>query len=440
MNHMKPYALAAALMLIPLGACSSYLTGGELTDDPNRLTSATTRQLFAATQPALWAQQASEMPRVTNMFVQYFTGSNGQYSSTNLYDIGESTTSGFYRGLYTGGGLVDYRKIQDASTAAGDKLFLGIAQVGEAFYMGTGADLFGDISYSQALKGEPPPLDGQLSVYDAMQTLLSTAITNLAAGGTGPGSSDLVYGGNAAKWTALAHTLKARFYLHTAEVRPAAYAQALAEANLGITDPANDYRTVFSGSTGEQNPWYLFDVVGRAGYLVPSTFFVNLLTTRADPRIDTYLSANRKDLSATRLDPKYSQRFVTANENLLIAAEAAYRGGDELTARGKLNAERALVPGLTPITLTVTGPALLQEILTEKYIALFQTIEAWNDYKRTCFPNVTPTKAGAKIPARFFYDAAERATNPNIPSNQPARNANDPANATDPFGNACLGQ
>ena len=34
----------------------------------------------------------------------------------------------------------------------------------------------------------------------------------------GPGPADLVYGGDPAKWLALAHTLKARFYLNTAEI------------------------------------------------------------------------------------------------------------------------------------------------------------------------------------------------------------------------------
>ena len=88
------------------------------------------------------------------------------------------------------------------------------------------------------------------------------------------------------------------------------------------------------------------------------------------------------------------------------------------------------------------GPALLREILTEKYIELFVHTQAWTDYRRTCFPNLTPTVAGLKIPGRLFYDALERQTNPSIPSaqDQPTRNEADPANATDPFGNVCLGQ
>jgi hypothetical protein len=80
------------------------------------------------------------------------------------------------------------------------------------------------------------------------------------------------------------------------------------------------------------------------------------------------------------------------------------------------------------------------------YIADFQLgEEAWNDYKRTCTPNLAPTAPGTPIPARLYYDAGERNTDTNIP--QPntgvngVRNKNDPPNATsDGTGQPCLGQ
>jgi len=61
----------------------------------------------------------------------------------------------------------------------------------------------------------------------------------------------------------------------------------------------------------------------------------------------------------------------------------------------------------------ITGAALLDSIMTEKYVALFQNIEVWSDYKRTCLPALTPylTANGAlpayqdKIPGRFYYGA-----------------------------------
>ena len=139
----------------------------------------------------------------------------------------------------------------------------------------------------------------------------------------------------------------------------------------------------------------------------------------------------------------FQQPYVTYDENTLIWAEAAYRTGNQVVALTKLNEERAN-HGLAPEALA--GTALLNEILTEKYIVDFQLgEEAWNDYKRTCTPNLAPTAAGQPIPGRLYYDASERNTDTNIPAPNTGvnglRNKNDPANATsDGTGAACLGQ
>ena len=66
--------------------------------------------------------------------------------------------------------------------------------------------------------------------------------------------------------------------------------------------------------------------------------------------------------------------------------------------------------------------------MEEKYVALFQNTEVWNDYRRTCYPNLTPA-SGNFIPARLVYGTDERRANPNIPSpsQQPRRNQDRPA-------------
>jgi len=310
--------------------------------------------------------------------------------------------------------------------------------------------MFGDLTYSHALKNElNPPLDKQLDIYDSVQVVLDAAISNLSKTGPtnfGAGDADLAYGGDPAQWIKLAHTLKARFLMHTAEVRPNVYAQVLSNSNQGLTTLADNFNAVFTGDANQQNFWYQFDVVQRPGYLVPDPQFVNLLTTRNDPRLHEYFNADLSDLADSLIAPNHTQPLVTANENILLGAEAAERTGDNATALAKLNAARALA-GLPPES-GIAGQALLNEILIEEYIADFQNIEAWNLYKRTCTPNLTPTNpsaavTGGKIPARFPYDAAERNTNTNIPplGSQPKRNANDPPNTkSDGTGAACLGQ
>jgi len=448
MNMQNAIRHAAAIALLAgAAACGdSFHTGGELSTDPNRPTQATSTQLFVGVQSNIWAELQSDPVRITSMWAQQFTGTNFQYINIYEYGVSEQTTNGFHAALYTGGGLVDARKIEKQSAATHDSIFLGIAQVQEALLMGTGADMFGDLVYSHALTGQAnPPLDPQLAVYDTVQVVLSRAIVNLAATGPTnfgpvPSSADLAYGGDPTKWTQLAHTLKARFYLHTGEVRPGAYALALAEAPLGITDPANDFIAVFSGNANEQNFWYQFDVVQRPGYLTPNADFVGLMQSTNDPRLGQYFNADQSDLSDTRLEPNFTQTLVSANEDLLIWSESAYRTGTPGVAQAELNDERALA-GLGPVS--ASGQALLAAILTEKYIADFQSIEAWNDYKRTCSPNLVPVVPGKKITARLYYDASERQTDSSIPqpTQQPARNPNDPANAvSDATGQPCIGQ
>ena len=110
---------------------------------------------------------------------------------------------------------------------------------------------------------------------------------------------------------------------------------------------------------------------------------------------------------------------------------------------GALDALRGTWGG-SAIGAGLSGTALLTAILQEKYIALFQNYEVYNDWKRTCYPNLVPATNAyqGNIPARFTYPVAERSSNPNVPAagNQPRRNANDPVTATSADGTACNGQ
>ena len=70
--------------------------------------------------------------------------------------------------------------------------------------------------------------------------------------------------------------------------------------------------------------------------------------------------------------------------------------------------------------------------MNEKYVVLFQNIESWNDYKRTCLPALTPGNGAVAIPGRLLYPTGERQTNAaNVPAD-PVRNWNDPAACSGP--------
>jgi starch-binding outer membrane protein, SusD/RagB family len=453
-NHIKHVAarLVVATAVAVVGGCNNFLTGGETSTDPNRQIVATNDQYFVATQENLWAYWGSDPARLTGILAQQFHGVANQYGALDAtYSHDPTTTNGTHAAIYTSGGLVDIKKLQTGARLVGDSLYVGIAQVEEGALMGTGADLFGDLVYKEALTGTPnPTLDDQFVVYDSVQKVLSAGIANInstVATNVGPGGADLVYGGDPALWAAMAHTLKARFFMHTAEVRgTAAYTSALTEAQQGIGSNAGNYFGAFTSTASETNFYFQFHgPAGRGGDLAIGTTLDTILVRRGDPRDAQYFAAsgNPRWLSTTRAAADFHQPYVTYDENTLIWAEAAYRTGDQVTALSKLNVERAN-HGLSPVVFA--GQALLNEILTEKYIANFQLgEEAWNDYKRTCTPNLAPTAVGQPIPGRLYYDASEQNTDTNIPAPNTGvnglRNKNDPVNATsDGTGAACKGQ
>jgi hypothetical protein len=448
----------AAATLAALAGCSDYLQCTECITSPSAPTSATSTQRIVATQAKLWQLVNGDLARESSMFMQQMAGVGNQYQVIDKYSL-DASSGGDFATPYTGGGLIDLKQVDVASRANNDQTMLGVSLVLKAWLLSITADIWGDAPYTQA--GQPdkyptPVYDPQKTVYDSLQNALSDAVTALNAGvGAGPSAAELVYKGDRTKWAALAHTLKARLYLHTAERDASNYAKALAEANLGISSSAGDYVTVQTSTAGQQNDWYQFQVVGqRTSYMRAGAFGVNLLTSTNDPRLtELYqkaagattiigatpgqsLTSAMGNVSAKRLTDSYGQPLVTYNENLLIKAEALFQAGNLQAALDTLNKERALWATATPwhsaITLSaVSGPVTLQQIMDEKYIVLFQNLEAWNDYKRTCYPALTPGNGAVAIPGRLLYPTSERQTNPNVPAD-PVRNWNDPVACTGP--------
>lgn len=459
MNRNFKSALVAVALVATAGACKDYLSGPKLDENPNiQVEVRTPDQYFIGIQANTWAVQEGALARTAGIWHQQFAGVDRQYSSTDIYSVAEDDYSSDWNFFFAQGGLIDIRKLRAAANAVaadpkiGDRKYSGISKIYEAFAMGTAASIWGDIPYSEANNPEilKPKLDKQLDVYAALQTLLSSAITDLASGvGRGPGGADLVFGGSSSRWIAVAHTLKARFYMHTAEVTPAAYALANAEAKLGISSPAGDYLSFHSDVPTEWNIWSQFDYYSRDTYMRAGKALVDTMNARGDVRLTDGCTSGENwcapyfngttgsapgqnlstasDISDARLygpteNLDFRQPLITWAETQLIIAETAFRAGNLVEALTAVNAVRTAA-GNAPLAVVT-----LAQIGVEKYISSFQNIEVWNDYKRLCLPKLTPAPGKTQIPARLVYPYSERNANSNIPvpSAQPTRNQNDP--------------
>ena len=85
------------------------------------------------------------------------------------------------------------------------------------------------------------------------------------------------------------------------------------------------------------------------------------------------------------------------------------------------------MPGLASSATGVTGAALLDSIMMEKYVVMFQNIEVLSDYRRTCIPTLAPVTPNVlslnAVPGELFYPQTERNANANIPAEAAEVNA-----------------
>jgi Starch-binding associating with outer membrane len=503
--RIRPWA-AAAVAALALGAvgCNDYLQGPGISDDPNnpnRL--GRPGPLYVGIQAAQAVQFQGQVVRNAALYVQQISGISRQQIGFDRYAIDPVTTDPYWTSVYGsnrtlngGGGLLDIRKMQQLARGLGDSLYIGIGKVYEAMVMDFAASVWGDVPYREAADStnETPAFDPQLQVFGDLVAQLDSAITVYlpAAGPTNLGppqdNAELIYQGRDAAglrevYTQVAHSLKARILMHTAEVNAGAYALALAEVPLGINAPSNDFNWYADATPNGNNIWWQF--MATRGDIGPGAAMIEVLKRRiaagvADsarlvfyftPAADTtgtmvgfagFRPTGATDLEVapgvdpgngvgggysgfTFIDPfvdpgDFRQPAITYAETQLIGAEAAFQGGGEAAAQPFLDAARAnRAYGARGSTTNVFQPlapvpATLQNIMEEKYLAQYLNLEAWNDYKRTCLPSLAPAPpinsnapGSSPIPGRVPYGISEINANPNTPNAQPTgRNPNDP--------------
>lgn len=504
-NSLKLLLIAA--LASGAAGCNDFLSGPGIDQDPNNITRLTRPgPLYVSIQALQSVQFEGQLARNAAEYVQQIAGTSRQQVGFDLYQMDPVTIDPHFFSVYAsaitvqgGGGLLDIRKMQQLARAVNDSIYIGIGKVYEALVIGTAASIWGDIPYREAADStnETPVFDPQLQVYGDVLAQLDSAVLFLGSTPAPPNAgppadnAELVYldrGGNAAAlaavYTQVAHSLKARYHMHLAEVDPANYALALAEVPLGINTPANDMLWYHDQSPTGQNVWWQFmsargDIAPGAGLIevlkrriaagvetserlnfyftptvpggTPADFFgfrpggsVNMQTAPGvyngnGSAAGTYSGFTFIDFN---IDPGDMRMPVTTYaETQLIGAEAAFQTGGQGAAQPFLDAARANrsygARGATPNIFTPLAPvpATLENIMEEKYVTLFLNIEAWNDYKRTCLPALAPAPASLgnttpgtqPVPGRLPYGITEINANPNTPNVSPVgRNANDP--------------
>lgn len=284
----------AGLALAATAACNSdALT--TVNNNPNNPTDAPPGPLFtSAVADGVRRWMGGYNFTQTSAVVQH-QGMN-QYTDEDRYaGLRASATTGNLDEAYS-------RELQDLRQLIGKGLAQkapGIwapAQVLQSWEFQVMTDGFGDLPYSEALRGDSsvltPTYDAQKDIYASLFTVLTAASTAMAddAGTIGLGSADPIYRGNLLRWQRFANSLRARLALQIVNVDPATAATQLRSALSGpggvIQVNDDDAKLVWPGDGVNDNPWAV-NLKTRDDRRMSRTLMTVLLSTN-DPRVPIY--------------------------------------------------------------------------------------------------------------------------------------------------------
>ncbi len=401
------------------------------------------------------------------MSYEGFTAGNllGQYSTAldfNLFDrhnlkspqLGGNPWPIFYKNLRDNEIILNLSQENPAFT-----VYEGPARIMKAYMAAGLTDLFGDVPYSEAFKGDAttvtPIYDTQESIYMDAGGILDNLDKGIAAiesyMGTISLEGDILFNGDLAGWIRFANSLKIKYLMRiSAKVDVATQLQTIVTDGNFIDE--NTENAIFNFTDGEPNNFRLARLrIGDFNNYVLSETMDEILTDLNDPRIERLYRPlgntttnefngllNGIDASTGVSVADYSllgaifrentglldANFMTSMETHFLLAEAAQKGlitGDTETLynTGVTQAFAYWQVEIPETYLSAEGALsngnALENIITQKWISnMINGYEGWVEYRRTGFPQLKTISASLNnnlIPIRMPYPSEEEALN-----------------------------
>jgi hypothetical protein len=396
----------------------------DYTLDPARPSDVSMTVLLPSAQTSFAMVQGDGLARLSSVFMQQMTGTDRQALAHNRYaQIGEADFDGIWTDNGYSGGMYDLKLIIDKAGDASPH-YAGVAKIMMAMYLGLFTDTWGDIPYSEALKGSDnlnPQYETQENIYKTIISLLDEGVKNVSepSSAVAVGSEDIIYNGDMTNWAKLGHSLKARYLNHLSKKSSYDPAAILDAVSKGFESNADNASIRFL-TPPNTNPWYQFNSQ-REGYISQFGIMYDMMESSNDPRIAFYRSEDSLNM------PYYGSQtslldIMTYAELKFIEAEVKQKQGSGAeTALNEAVAANMAILGVGGDDATAYIDALpasptLKDVMNEKYVAMFSHIEAWTDWRRTGFPelSVYPGAQLDEIPRRLPYPQDERLYNANF--------------------------
>ena len=216
MKRLLNISLIIAVMVTATSCKKSYL---DINDNPNSATSSTPELVLPAALTSTGGLLVTYLDY--GNFMAGYQSNAGGWSYTGSTTITYAFTSSSNTGLYTSpfANLKDYQYIIDNTTGVEKyALFNSVARIMKSYNYQKLVDEYGDVPYSDALKGVAvvvPKYDDAATVYKALVTELDASIAQLQTYSdnstvTQLGTSDVVFEGDVTKWIQFANNIKLR--------------------------------------------------------------------------------------------------------------------------------------------------------------------------------------------------------------------------------------
>lgn len=239
---------------------------------------------------------SSKLPGAVQYMVRNFQG-------------GDNTYSGFKSPATEMYAAMDILKLVDASIKLsqerGSKVHEGIFTTFRVLLFSYMTDFYGDVYYSEALKGREgilyPKYDTQSAIYTGLLTELKNA-NSLMSQGTDmvSATSDLIFAGDKSKWIKFNNSLRLRLLMRASKKITTAGTEIntlASSAQTLMTDNADNLGLAFSGTLAENSwrggslNWAASDEFDRRR---PSKTFVDKLLELKDPRLPVWVAPVEK--------------------------------------------------------------------------------------------------------------------------------------------------
>jgi hypothetical protein len=385
-NKLTYFVIAAFLLAVMNISCAKIGDFGDTNVNPNNSSSAATSSYIAAVQSRLGGLSVTTLG---GYFAQYFA--QPTYPVESRYSNPQVNGTGTYSGILQDCQLVINKNTDPltsgvAAQSGSNANQIAIARIMKAYIFWDVTDKYGNVPYSEALKGAAnltPKYDAQKDIYEDLIKELTQANAQFDANGVYV-QGDIIYGYltpmslptqanqvssavQVSRWKKFANSLRMLMSLRLSKKYPNAGEYAATQFSLAVNDGAGHFTSnadnfalgYQGGSIALNNPW---NNQGNSADIGESETMTKALTNSGDGRIAAFGSnatgvpygcqapANTainyaKILSGTFKAPTGPVVFIGASSVWLAKAEAYERGW--VAGKTTVDAEAAYNAGVT---------------------------------------------------------------------------------------------